>query len=122
MGSGLVVVLDPLSHHSLQVTVPNDQHPVQTLSASGADLSLDMRVRSRGRDRGLDYPHALGAKHSVSRAGQLGIVVMNHNANGRSLHLPDQVPALLRYPSCVRSIGYANKTIRLVASSIYKRT
>lgn len=38
MWSGPVVVFDPLSHHSLQVKAPDDQHLVDALPAARADL------------------------------------------------------------------------------------
>lgn len=81
MRPSLVVVLDPFPHHSLQVTAPDDQHPIQAFSAPRADLPLHVCVRPRGRDRGLDDPHAFGLEHSVRRTGELGVVVVDHEAD-----------------------------------------
>lgn len=99
--SGLVVMLHPLPHHPLQVSTADDQDPVQALSATGTDLPLNVSVRLRCRDRSLDHPHALGKEHRVSRTGVLGVVVVNQEANRRTVQLPGQVPALLSYPRCI---------------------
>src|SRR5579859_2906932 len=94
MRPGLVVVLDPLPHHQLQVSTADDQYPVQALVASGTDLALHVRIRFGRRDRGLDHPHALGTEHRVYRPSVLGVVIVNDEANRPTLELPDQVSAL----------------------------
>ncbi len=85
MWSGLVVVLDPLPHHPLQVSTAGDQDPVQALSSPGTNLTLHVSVRPRCRDRGLDHPDALGSKYNVARSRELGVVVVNQEPNRRSV-------------------------------------
>lgn len=96
--SASVVVLDPLPHHAPQVSTPDDQDPVQALSATRTDLPFHVRVRPRCRDRGPDHPYAGGLKDGVAGPSVLGVVIVDYETDRRSLQLPDQVPALLSDP------------------------
>jgi hypothetical protein len=44
----LVVVLDELANHSLEVVLVNDEHSVEALAPNGADESLGEGVGPRG--------------------------------------------------------------------------
>ena len=71
----LIVVSEVLDEHLLEVTTPEDEEPVETLSADGAHKALGEGVRPRGSDRGLDDLDALGPEHLVGAGRELRVSV-----------------------------------------------
>ena len=78
-----VVVVDVLSEDGFELTPVEDQHPVETLAADGADEALGKGVGSRGSDRRADGPDPLGAKHFVETGRELGVSVPNQEPDGK---------------------------------------
>jgi hypothetical protein len=78
MGPGPVVVgrVDP--KHPREVSAAEHEDPVQALCPDRADPPLGVSVRTGSPDRGLDHPCALGAEHLVEGAGELRVVVPDH--------------------------------------------
>jgi hypothetical protein len=59
VGPGRVVMLDALGKDCFEVTVAEDEHPVEALAPDSAHDPLADRVRSGCPDRALDDPGAL---------------------------------------------------------------
>lgn len=70
-----VVVLDVLGEHCLEMTAPEDHHPVEALAPDGADHALADGVRPGCPDRGSDDPDAVGSEDGVEGPGVLGVAV-----------------------------------------------
>jgi len=75
MRAVVVVVSDVLSQYLLQMSAPEDEEPVSTLSTDGADESLGECVRSWRSNGCLDDLDALGAENLVETARELRISV-----------------------------------------------
>jgi hypothetical protein len=80
-----VVVLDVDPKGLLEMAAPDDQQPVQTVTADGADPAFRIRVRL-GR---LYWCHqhlgTLGAEHVVEASGELRVTVTDQEAQLSSL-------------------------------------
>jgi hypothetical protein len=63
-----VVVGEVLGQDVLEMTTSDDEDPVQTFSADGADQALSEGVRPRGSNRGLDDPDASVRNTSLNLA------------------------------------------------------
>jgi hypothetical protein len=75
-----VVVLDIDVEDLLEVAAPDDQQPVQALGAHRPDSAFRMGVRVRRLHRRQHHLGALGAEYVVEAAGELGVVVAQHEA------------------------------------------
>ena len=95
-----VVMVDVLSEDGFELTPVEDQHPVETLAADGADEALGKSVGSRGSERRADGPDPLGAEHFVETCRELGVSVPNQEPDGkRSLGKHHgQISGLLDHP------------------------
>src|ERR1039457_5791350 len=71
----LVVVSDVLDEHLLELTTPEDEEAVVTLSTKAGHETLGEGVRPRGSDRGLDDSHALRTEHLVEASRELRVPV-----------------------------------------------
>jgi hypothetical protein len=98
-----VVVLEIDPEDLLQVPLPDDQQPVQALSADGTDPPLRVGVRVRRLDRRNEHLGALGAEHVVERATELGIPIAQQELDAAPLlaEHQQQVPCLLGDPGAV---------------------
>ena len=113
---------DPLACHPFEVTAAEDQHPVETLPPARPDLPLHVRVGRGRRDRSLDHSDPSTLDDPNCGAHVLGVVIVDQDPLPGTLQLPHQVASLLGHPVATGWSVTANQTIRLVASSIYKRT
>jgi hypothetical protein len=64
------------------VPAVDDQEPVETLAADGADPPFDERVRAGRPYRCADDPDAVGAEHLVDRRCELAVAVVIKNRIG----------------------------------------
>jgi hypothetical protein len=67
----LVVVGDVLAKNPLQVTVTEDEHPVEAFGPNGPHPWFCVGVRTRRTDRCLDHPNALRSKDLVEAGREL---------------------------------------------------
>ena len=77
-----VVMVDVLCEDGFELTPVEDQHPVETLAADGADEALGKSVGARGSDRRADGPDPLGAEHFVETGRELGVWSRTRNLTG----------------------------------------
>ena len=61
----------------LEVSAVEDQEPVETLSANGADEALGDRVRLRRPKRCADDFDALASEHLVEGAAELAVAIVD---------------------------------------------
>jgi hypothetical protein len=78
----LVVMRDVGREDSVEVPAVDDQEPVETLAADGADPPFDERVRAGRPYRCADDPDAVGAEHLVDRRCELAVAVVIKNRIG----------------------------------------
>jgi hypothetical protein len=117
-----VVVLDPFAHHSLKVSVPQDEEPIEALSTPRTDLTLHVGVGFRCRDRSLDHPDALSSQHSIALSSELRVVVVDEVADRRSSSFQTRFRLCCVTQAVSGCEVTPNHKTGLVASSIYKRT
>src|SRR5664280_1287135 len=103
----LVVMDHVLGQDSLQMSTTEDEHPVEALSAYGADEALGEGVGLRSSDRGTDDPDALGLEDLVEARGELGVPVMDQELDWMDpiFQHHGQVPRLLDNPGAGRMSG-----------------
>ena len=75
MRTVVVVLSDKFGQYLLEVLSPEDEQPVRTLPADGADEPFGEGIGPRGRDWSLDDSDTLGAEHLVEALRELGIPV-----------------------------------------------
>jgi hypothetical protein len=108
-----VVVLDVDSEDLLEVAAPEDQQPVQTLGADGADPPLGVGVGVGCLHRFQEYLGALRPEHVVEAAGEFHVAIVEEEAHplpSISEH-QQEVAGLLGDPAAVRS-GGAGRSMR----------
>jgi hypothetical protein len=101
-----VVVVDEDAQHLLEVAAIENQQPVETFGADGADEPLGDRVRLRRPHRRLDDPDAFAAEDLVEGAAVLAVAVANQEADALVGEVEAEVPRLLGHPLAAR-IGCA---------------
>jgi hypothetical protein len=72
------------AEHPLEMSMTEDQQPIQACAPKGSEPSLDHGNRSRRPDRGADDPHPLGPEVLVEAGRELRVPVMNQEAHRRS--------------------------------------
>ena len=77
-----VVVIDEDAEHTLEVPSVEDQKPVETFSAGGADEALGDRVRLWSAHRRLDDLDAFACEDGIEVAGELAVAVADQEPNG----------------------------------------
>jgi hypothetical protein len=112
MRSLVVVVPHVLVEDSLKVAPTPDEQPVQAFLSDRPHPALGVGVRIRRRDRGLDDLGAVGDKHVVEGAGELGVAVMDEELRHAAprplgLRLHRQLPCPLHHPGPARVVGDA---------------
>jgi hypothetical protein len=109
----VVVVLDKLSEHPVEVVFAPYEHPIQALGPCRAHKPLREGARPRRPNGGLDDLGAGRAQDLVERPDELAITVADQEVDGPALVLQggDQGPGLLGDPWSDR-VGRARKTLR----------
>jgi hypothetical protein len=80
----LVVMLDVGAQYVFEVAAAEDQEPVETLVADGADESLCIGVRLRRLHRRMDHLDSFTAEEFVEGGGELAVAVVDQgNASAR---------------------------------------
>ncbi len=77
----LFVVADIDRKDSFQVPTVDDQEPIETLAADGADPPFGERVRARRAYGCADRPDAVGAEDLVKRRRELAVAVTDQKPN-----------------------------------------
>jgi hypothetical protein len=86
--AGVRVVMDHVgAEDAFEVTAAEDQQPVETLAADGADEALRVGVAFWRADRSVDDSDAFAAEDVVEGSGELAVAVV------------DQEPRPLEQPS-----------------------
>jgi hypothetical protein len=107
-----VVVDQVLVQHPAQVGLVDDEHPVQQLSAEGADHPLADRIRAGRLRWRLDDPDALGGEgggeDGVEPGGEQGIAVADEEPQGADplTHVEQDIAGLLGHPVPGRVAGH----------------
>ena len=81
VGALVVVVLDVDAQDVFEVAAANDQEPVATLVADGADESLRVGVRLRCLHRRVDHPDSFATEHLVERSGELAVAIVDQETH-----------------------------------------
>ena len=107
----VVIVLDELAEHAVEVALAPYEHPVQALGPGCAHKALGERVRA-GRPHGcLDNPGVDRPHHLVEGPDELGVTVTDEEPDGSALVLQGdgQVTGLLGDPGPDRVGGHAGQ-------------
>jgi hypothetical protein len=106
-----VVVLDEDAEHSLEVAPVENEEPVETRGAGGADEALCYRVRLRRSHRCLDDLDAFAGEDSVEGARVSAVAVANQEPKPRRLLLerPRELAGPLADPRSGRVSGAAGE-------------
>ena len=83
MGSLALAVIDVLPKNQLQVSLAEDQQPVQGFVAQSLDHPLAMRVGSRAPVRREGDPGAFAAEHLIELVDELSIPIMDGGSGSR---------------------------------------
>src|SRR5947208_9005939 len=97
-----VVVLDVAPQDRVEVAAAEDEEPVETLGADGADEPLGVGVRLWCAHRGGDDSDALAAKHLVERHGELAVAVVDQEPHPLEQTGEAEVAGLLGDPGAGR--------------------
>src|SRR5262249_2472916 len=118
---GVVVVVDVLSQHLVQMPAAEDQHVVQNLTPGGAHPALRKCVRHWPPVGQADDLHALALEHLVECRRELRVPIAKQELGpqGAVLELPSQVARLLDHPLRSRVIGAAGE-MNSAAAHLYK--
>ena len=100
----VVVVRTVFAQDCLQVTLGNDQHPVQAFAPSTPHPALGVGVRPRCHQRSQDHSGTFALEDGIKASGELSISVVNHDPNVDTFvaQLPAQVASLLSHPGRIR--------------------
>ena len=76
-----VVVRGVDAQHRLEVAASEDEQPVETLGADGADEALSIGIRLRCADRRLDHLDRFTAEDLVEDGAELAVAVVDEEAH-----------------------------------------
>jgi hypothetical protein len=94
-----VVVVHVDAQHPFEVAAVQDQQPVETVGARGADEAFCDRVSFRRSYRGLPDPNPLAAEDLVEGAAVFAVAVADQEADALLREIQAEVTRLLGYPS-----------------------
>jgi hypothetical protein len=106
MGPGSVVVLGVRPDHTVQMSSPTDERPVQALGSDRPDPPLRERVRPRRPVWGADNLDAFGPEHLVEGPRVLGITIVDQGGGLFERAVDHEVAGLLGHPRRVRVLGH----------------
>jgi hypothetical protein len=86
------------AQHSLQVAAAEDQQPVKTLAADGANEALRVRVCLWCADRRVDHFDPFAAEDLVEGRGELAVAVVDQEAHPLEDAGEAEIPRLLGDP------------------------
>ena len=103
----LVVVPDVVAEDPFEVTLAQNEHPVEAFRPHRPHPALRVGVGPRGSDRCLDHPDALRAEHLVEAGGELGITVPDEELDRATAvgEITDQVAGHLSDERTGRMVG-----------------
>ena len=107
----VVVVLDELPEHPVEMALATDEQPVEALGPGCPDKPFGERVRPRRPDGREDDPSADRPHHLVEGTDELGVPVTDQEPDSSALVLEGgcQVPGLLGDPGPDRVGGHAGQ-------------
>jgi hypothetical protein len=96
-----VVMPGVVGQHDPQMLLAEDQHPVGTFTADGADPTFGDRVRPRCLRRRLDDLDADRSEHVVETGGELGVAVTDEEPQPVSalVQINEQIPGPAASPT-----------------------
>src|SRR6266511_4102532 len=97
-----VVVLDVASQDRLEVAAAEDEEPVETLGADGADEPLGVGVGSGCAHGRGDDSDAFAAEHLVERQGELAVAIVDQEPHPLEDTREAEVAGLLGNPGAGR--------------------
>src|SRR5512132_713212 len=99
-----VVVVDVDPKHVLELSLADDQDPVEAVAPDRPDPALGERVRSRRAKRRADDLDCLASEDLVEGAAELAVAVVDQEAERRQplRERPGELAGLLRYPGAAR--------------------
>jgi hypothetical protein len=68
------------AEYGLEVAAADDQQPIETVGADGANKALGVGVRLRRADRCMDDIDPFAAEDLVEGAAERGVAVVDHNS------------------------------------------
>src|SRR6266571_5205415 len=81
MRSLMVVVETVLAQDRLEMSLIDDKHPVEALSATTSDPALSMGVRPRRHEWGQNHSSAFRLEHGVGLGREFLVPIVDHNAH-----------------------------------------
>ena len=107
VGALAVVMRYVEAKHSFEVAAAEDQQPVETLGADGADEALGIGIRLRCADRRVDHLDRFVAEDVVEGGAELAVAVVDQEAHPLEQAGEAEVPRLLGDPAARRVGGAA---------------
>jgi hypothetical protein len=88
-----VVVIDIFTKYPFEMTLAQDEHPVEAFGPHRPDPTLRKGIGPRRSDRCLDHPDALGPKDLLEAGRELGVSIPNEELDGSTTvqEITDQV-------------------------------
>src|SRR6266487_2747102 len=108
-------MVDVDAQHALEMAAIQDQQPVETLGADGADEPLGVGVCLWCSDRRVDHLDALAPEDLVEGGGELAVVVVDQEAHPLEHAGKAEIARLLGYPGAGR-VGRAARQVDLAVS------
>ena len=104
MRSLVVVVKAILSDDRLEVTLVNDEHPIEAFSTAAPDPALRMCVSSGRHQRSQDHPSTLRLEDAIGLTRELPVPIVDQDAelDPFVLERPTEIAGLLADPSSIR--------------------
>ncbi len=104
MGSSVVVILNIRRQNSMEVTLVEDQDPVEALLSNRANPTLRESVCVWCSNRGAYDPDILRREDGVKGSRELGVAIVDEDSHWERaiLDLPCELARLLRHPSTRR--------------------
>ena len=104
----LVVMRHVLAQDRAEVTMAEDQQPVEAFAAGAADPTLGVRPRLRRAHRRFDHPDTFGAEDLVELAREFAVAIADEEPRSEAVsvvELHQQVARLVGHPPPVRVRG-----------------
>src|SRR6266516_1433898 len=112
-----VVVRRVDAQHRLEVAATEDEQPVETLGADGADEALGIGIRLRCADRRVDHLDRFAAEDVVEEGAELAVAVVDEEAHPLEQTGEAEIARLLGHPGSGR-VGRAADEVDAAAAEL----